>query len=81
MKFLIKEDINPQTIRIYMITPLGRSKNNLELWTKDFNYEDILYDMTKDIKDSNLNISFEYANAKKDKELVCLVIYVKNKKG
>ena len=66
MRLLIKEDINPQTIRIYMITPLGRAKNNLELCTEDFNCEDILYDMPKDIKDINLNISFEYASVKKD---------------
>lgn len=64
-----------------MITPLGRAKNNLELCTEDFNCEDILYDMPKDIKDSNLNISFEYAIVKKDEQLVRPVIYIKNRKG
>ena len=66
MRLLIKEKIKPQTIRIYMITPLGRAKENLDLCTEHFNCEDILNEMPEEIKECNLDISFEYASVKKD---------------
>lgn len=66
MKRLIKEEIKPKTVRIYMITPLGRAKNNLELCTEEINCAEILNDMPDDIKKSNLEISYEYASVKKE---------------
>lgn len=66
MKMLLKEKITPKTIRIYMITPLGRAKSNNELCTEEMNCTDILDAMPDEIKKSNLKISYEYTSVKNE---------------
>ena len=66
MKMILKEKIKPKTLRIYMITPLGRAKDNIELCTDEINCADIFNKMTDEIK--KLNISYEYTSVK-DEEI------------
>lgn len=68
MKIILKEKIKPKTLRIYMITPLGRAKDNIELCTDEMNCADIFNKMADEINKSNFRIGYEYTRVK-DAEL------------
>lgn len=62
IKLIYNEKIKARTIRIYMITPLGRAKKNKDLCTEELNCSDILEELPDYIKQSDLDISTEYSS-------------------
>ena len=67
IELLYEERIRPKTVRIYMITPLGRANKNQNLCTEELNCSSIFEELPEYIKKSDLNIGTEYSSIKKHK--------------
>lgn len=64
-KFLenfVDKDIRPKTSRIYVITPIGRAKQNEYICTEKLDFSKIIKNLPKKIKESNLNIGIEQSS-------------------
>lgn len=70
IKLIYNEKIKARTIRIYMITPLGRAKQNKAMCTEKFNCSDLLKQVPDYIKQSNLNISTEFSSIDRNEEKI-----------
>lgn len=66
IEMIYKEKIKAETIRVYMITPLGRAKENKEICTEEMNCVDILKILPEEVQKSDLNISFEQSSINKN---------------
>lgn len=62
LDLLIKNDIFPSMVRLYIITPVGRAKDNLNICTHNIDISNFFEKLPNEIKESKLNISIEYTD-------------------
>lgn len=68
IKMLYAKKIKSNTVRIYMITPIGRGEENKDICTPELNCVELLERLPKDIRDSDFDISVEYSSVDKNSE-------------
>ena len=60
LKLIANNDLNPKTIRLYIITPVGRAKENRNLCTENMDVTKLLNNLPKEA--IKLNISIEHTD-------------------
>lgn len=60
LKLIANNDLNPKTIRLYIITPVGRAKENKNLCTENMDVTKVLNNLPKETM--KLNISIEHTD-------------------
>lgn len=58
----IDKNIKPKICRIYVITPIGRAKQNEEICTEKMDFSKIIKNLPKKVKESKLNIGIEQSS-------------------
>lgn len=83
LRKLITNSILPKTVRLYLITPIGRGANNKNICTEESDTNDLLQQLDMDIQESDLKISIEYSylaitSENYQETYKCPIVYYKN---
>lgn len=62
LELCIDKKIKPKTFRIYVITPVGRAKENIDICTEQVDFLKIMKRFPEKIKKSDLNIGIEQSS-------------------
>lgn len=62
LKLIVNHNINPKTVRIYIITPVGRAKENISMCTENMDVSKLLDNLPEEVIKSKLNISIEHTD-------------------